>query len=119
VHLPNGHEQPPAVVCDMSGAADTFAERMAEYRRLFAQSLVGRSRAGAGIRFRFRADPGLAEWVRDLARREQACCPFFRFTIKASGHEVWWDVSVVDDDAARQVLAEFYRLPGTLSRGPR
>jgi hypothetical protein len=119
VDLPGDHEQPPAAVCDMSGAADTLAERMAEYRRLFAQSLVGRSRTGAGIRFRFRAGPGLADWVRDLARRENACCPFFRFTVKVSGNEVWWDASVVDDDAARQVLAEFYRLPGTLSREPR
>jgi hypothetical protein len=94
----------------MTGATDTLAERMDEYRRLFTQSLVGRSRAPDSIRFRFRAGPGVEDWVRDLARREKACCAFFDFTIGADGHEVWWEARVADDEAARQVLAGFYRL---------
>jgi len=105
----------PRVVCDMSGAPDTPAERAAEYRRLFAQALTGRERSEAGIRFRFRADPGVADWVRDLANREKACCPFFNFTVTAENEEVRWDVSVIDDVTARQVLAEFYRLPEVLA----
>ena len=112
----------PPIMCDMTGAADTIAERMAEYQRLFVQSLLGRDRSGTGIRFRFRADQGLADWVRDLAAREKACCAFFSFTVTAHGDEVWWDASVVDDDTARQVLDEFYRLPDTLAAsatGPR
>jgi hypothetical protein len=110
-------EQVPLIVCDMSGATDTAAERMDEYRRLFTRSLLSRSRTSTAIRFRFRADPGLEDWVRDLARREKACCAFFNFTVCASGHEVWWDASVVDDEAARRILAEFYRLPDTLVEG--
>ncbi|HUY44278.1 MAG TPA: hypothetical protein VMV92_00915 [Streptosporangiaceae bacterium] len=78
-------QQRPPVVCDMTSAPDTPAARIDEYRRLFTQSLLGRSRTGNGITFRFRADPGLDEWVRDLARREKACCAFFHFTVKASG----------------------------------
>jgi hypothetical protein len=109
-------DQPPPVVCDMAGAADTPAERIAEYRRLFAQSLVGRDRTGTGIRFRFRADAGLEDWVRDLARREKACCAFFSFTVTTRDEEVWWDAAVIDDDMARQILDEFYRLPDTLAR---
>jgi hypothetical protein len=98
----------------MSAARDTPVQRVAEYRRLFRQSLTGREWSEAGIRFRFRADSGLAEWVRDLADREKACCAFFNFTVTADDREVWWDVSVIDDDLARQMLAEFYRLPDLL-----
>jgi hypothetical protein len=107
----------PPIVCDMTGAPDTAAERFAEYERLFAGALTRRERTGEGIRFRFRADPGLEEWVRDLAAREKACCAFFTFDISVHDDEVWWDASVVDDDVARQVLDEYYRLPDTLADG--
>jgi hypothetical protein len=99
----------------MSGAPDTPAERAAEYRRLFTKALIGRERSEAGIRFRFRADPGVADWVRDLADREKACCAFFNFRVTADDEEVRWDVSVIDDVTARLALAEFYRLPELLA----
>ena len=99
------------ITCDMSTARDTPAERLAEYRRLFAQALLGRERTAEGIRFRFRAGEGVEAWVRDLAAREKACCAFFDFAVAAEGHEVRWDASVVDDDAARAILDEFYDLP--------
>ncbi|HVQ90396.1 MAG TPA: hypothetical protein VMU51_05120 [Mycobacteriales bacterium] len=111
---------PPAgtpIVCDMTSAPDTPAERMAEYQRLFAAGLVGRERTGQGVRFRFRAEPGLAAWVRDLAAREKACCGFFAFEVTRSGGEVWWDTAVVDDESARLILAEFYSLPDTVADG--
>jgi hypothetical protein len=107
----------PPVVCDMTDAPDTGAERLAEYERLFTTALVGRERSGEGIRFRFRADPGLEDWVRDLAAREKACCAFFTFDIAVHGDEVWWDASVVDDDLAGQIIDEYYRLPDTLVDG--
>jgi hypothetical protein len=110
----HGIPAPPVPVgCDMAGATDTPAERMDEYRRLFTQSLLGRSRTPDSITFRFRAGPGVQDWVRDLARREKACCAFFDFTIDADGHEVRWEARVADDEAARQMLAGFYRLPDT------
>lgn len=102
--------QVPPVACSLSGTPGAFAERIAEYRRLFARHLAGRSRSGTGITFRFRAGPGVEDWVRDLARREKACCAFFDFTVTADGREVRWDVAVADDEVARQVLAGFYRL---------
>ncbi|MGH3068083.1 MAG: hypothetical protein ACRDND_01230 [Streptosporangiaceae bacterium] len=110
-------ERPPPllpVVCDLSGAPDAFAERMAEYQRLFRQYLTGRGRTGPGIRFRFRADPGVEDWVRDLARREKECCGFFDFTVTTDGQEIRWDAAVADDEPARQALDEFYCLPDTL-----
>ena len=54
-------QQPPAappVACGLSGTPGAFAERMAEYRRLFGRHLAGRSRTAAGISFRFRGGPG-------------------------------------------------------------
>lgn len=104
---------PPAstpVACDMSNARDTPEERLAEYRRLFATALTARERTGLGIRFRFRADPGVEEWVRDLAAREKACCPFFGFAVTVEGGEVRWDAAVPDTDAAKAVLEDFYAL---------
>lgn len=109
-----------AIVCDMTSAPDTGAERMTEYQRLFAQALVGRERTAEGIRFRFRAGAGVEAWVRDLAAREKACCPFFDFSITTDGDEVRWDAAAavtttttVDDDIARAILDEFYNLPDT------
>jgi hypothetical protein len=105
------------IVCDMTDAPDSAVERLAEYQRLFTTALVGRERTAEGIRFRFRADVGLEDWVRDLAAREKACCAFFTFAIATRGVEVWMDVSVVDDDVARQILDEYHRLPETVTEG--
>lgn len=108
----------PAIVCDMTDAPDTADERLAEYQRLFTGPLIGRERlADGGIRFRFQATAGLEEWVRDLAAREKACCAFFDFTIGTHEGEVWWEATVVDDDIARQILDEYYRLPDTVMAG--
>ena len=104
--------QPAPVGCALAGTPGAFAERRAEYRRLFAEHLAARSRTATAISFRFRAGPGVEEWVRDLARREKACCAFFDFTVTADGQEVRWDVTVADEVAARQMLAGFYRLAG-------
>ncbi|MFC4120788.1 hypothetical protein [Nonomuraea zeae] len=101
------------VVCDMSTAADTPQERLDEYRRLFRQSFASKERIPGGVRLRLRARPGVAEWVRDLAAREKACCAFFAFEVTEAGEEVIWDAAVIDDDAARAVLEEFYRLPSS------
>jgi hypothetical protein len=105
----------PPVACDMSGASDTLEERMAEYGRLFSGFLAGREWAGDRFTFRFRVGAGTEDWVRDLARREKDCCGFFNFTVTADDREVRWVVSVIDDDMARLVLAEFYRLPEALA----
>jgi hypothetical protein len=105
------------IACDMTTATDTDDERVAEYQRLFAQALVGRERTADGIRFRFRAADGVEAWVRDLAAREKACCPFFGYDIATRGDEVHWDATVVDDEIARAVLDEFYDLPDKSADG--
>lgn len=111
------------IVCDMTGAADTAAERMAEYGRLFAQSLAGREQTSGGVRLRFRADEGVEAWVRDLAAREKACCQFYDFRISVTGGEVCWDIGLVDGvadddrDMARTLLNEFYDAPDNVGVG--
>ena len=84
------------VVCDLSGAPDTPAERVEAYRRLFTDALVARERTLAGIRFRFRNDPGIETRVRDIATLEQQCCAFFSFATTTTGGEVLLDVSSKD-----------------------
>jgi hypothetical protein len=103
------------VVCDMTTASDTLDERMAEYRRLFGEALLGRERTPEGIRYRFHAAPGVEAWVRDLAAREKACCAFFAYEVSVHESEVRWDAAVPDNDAARALLDEFYALPDTLA----
>lgn len=99
------------VACDLSTATDTPEQRLDEYHRLFAQTLISRERTGTnGVRFRLRAQDGVEPWVRDLAAREKACCAFFAFEITTTGDEVVWDAEVIDDDTARAVLDEFYAL---------
>jgi hypothetical protein len=105
------------IICDMTTARDTGPERMLEYGRLFAQALLGRERTAAGIRFRLRADDGVEAWVRDLAAREKACCPFFDFQITTGADVVLWDAGVIDDDIARAILDEFHALPDTVAHG--
>ena len=114
---------PIPIVCDLTNARDTAEERMAEYGRLFAQSLAGRDRSEQRVRLRFRADDGVEAWVRDLAAREKACCPFYDFQISATAGEVWWDIGLVDgvadggEDMARAALDEFYDAPDNVAGG--
>jgi hypothetical protein len=114
-HLASGPDVP--IVCDMTTAPDTGDERMAEYGRLFADHLVGRQRTDEGIRFRLRAAEGVQAWIESLAAREHACCPFFSSRATRVGDEIHWDSWVVDDDVARAVHEEFYRLPETFREG--
>lgn len=117
-----GMEIPPAntpVVCDLSSATDTTTERVAEYQRLFSSVFTGRKRDPDGVvRFRFRAEEGVEAWVRDLADREHACCAFMAFDVSTVGDEVHMAVGVIDNDDARAVLDEYYRLPETMTEDP-
>ena len=112
---------PIPIACDMTDAPDTAEERMAEYGRLFAQALAGREWTDEGVRLRLRADDGIEAWVRDLAVREKACCPFFDFAVSTVSGEVWWDISVVanvaDDELARTLLDEYFSAPETVGAG--
>lgn len=99
------------LVCDLTGSGETPGDRLAEYRRLFDTALLARLRTAGGIRFRFRSEAVDEAQLRELAAREQACCPFFDMEIRRVGEELWWDTAVSQPDGGF-VLEEFYRLPG-------
>lgn len=103
------------IVCDPRGASDTAEERVDTYRRLFADALIGRDRTETGVRLRFRADPGIEDRVRNLAALDKQCCDFFTFAITATDDEVAWDAEVVDNDIARSLLEEWFRLPDVVN----
>ena len=71
------------IVCTLTD--DDARERLAEYARLFAAAYAGRERTAAGMRWSLRADPGVAEWARDLAARERACCAFLTIAVTEAG----------------------------------
>jgi hypothetical protein len=104
------------VVCDLTNAPDTPAQRMDAYRQLFADALIGRSRTTQGARFRFRADAGVETRVRELVRREHECCAFMTFNLTNANDEIIVDVTTTTttgDEMARNVLDEFLgRLDG-------
>ena len=109
--MPTTSEDTPTVACDLSDAPDTGAERLAEYGRLFDAAYVSRSRAGDGVRWVLRADPGIEEWARDLADRENACCTFMTSTVTREGGHILWHAATVDDPTARAALDLFFGLP--------
>jgi hypothetical protein len=113
LHLPADPDAP--IACDMSGAEDTPDERLAEYRRFFARALLRRERRADSVAFSFRADPGIADGLKDLARRESACCPFLDYRVEPMGDEVRWTTTntIAGDDRATAdaFLDVFYALP--------
>ena len=113
---------PPAEMTERAPIACTLdttglAARLAEFAQLFRGALVGRDTTPDGIRFRFASEPGVEQEIRDLARREQTCCSFFRFDIAVHGDEVWWDATV-DDPKARPLLDDLLALPDQLGAPP-
>lgn len=80
-------------------------------------SLLGRERIADGIRFRLRADNGVEAWVRGLTGREKACCAFFEFRITNHGDQIYWDVTIIDNETARLILDDFFTLPETTGYG--
>jgi DNA-binding transcriptional MerR regulator len=74
---PSPPEVPP-IACTL--APDRMSDRMVEWQELLARA-VGREPVDGGVRVRFPAGAEPAVEVARLAAAEQACCPFFEFTI--------------------------------------
>jgi hypothetical protein len=117
LHIPARPDVP--IACDMSTAADTPAQRFAEYARLFERSLTGRERRGDSVVLRFSGDA--RETVEDLVRREAACCPFLDYRVDAIGDDVVWTTTnrrSGDERADVEViLASFHELPDHVGSG--
>lgn len=108
---------PQPLVCDMSTAPDTPHERMAEYARLFEHALVGSERTADALSWRFTARAGVEAWVRDLADREAACCPFFTYSVTATDGEVVFTIAADPDPMLQGILAEMHDLPERIGDG--
>jgi hypothetical protein len=78
------------VACDMTGADDTMAERLAEYRRLFEHALLERTITDSTTTLRLADRPGVRDWVLDLVQREAACCPFLSYDVEHDGNHIVW-----------------------------
>ena len=101
----------------MTTTRDTPEERMNEYGRLFGHALAGRERTSAGLTFRFTTKPGVEEWVRDLSKREAACCAFFDYTITVDDDQITWLIATDGNPVAETILDEMYRLPDIAGDG--
>jgi hypothetical protein len=99
------------IACTLDGRG--VRQRLDEFRDAFERGYLGGERTSGGVRWRFRAAPELEANLRSLAVREQACCRFFRFDIRAIEDEIWWDTEV-DNSEAQPILEEFFTLPNQL-----
>jgi hypothetical protein len=77
---------------------DERPERMAEFDELFASALRGLARpAPALLRLALDGTDRVEGQVRELVRKEQACCPLFDFTIgRADDGALLLEVRVAD-----------------------
>jgi hypothetical protein len=104
---------PSHLVCDLSHAPDSPAERLAAYRQLF-RALLTRTTRKRGFRFSFDAARVDRRLLRRLVEREAACCPFLHSAVVTTADEVWWDVTAETDDAV-PFLDALRELPDTLA----
>jgi hypothetical protein len=101
----------------MTTAPDTPQERMAEYGRLFDHALAGRERTAEAVIWRFTARAGVEAWVRDLADREAACCPFLTYTVTADDGQVAYRIAADGVPMGREVLDVIERVPDDIAAG--
>ena len=69
----------PPVACSLTSAQ--LADRAAAWRHVIEGWGVQRRRLPGAVEIRFRADPGVAETVGELAALERECCPWFESTV--------------------------------------
>ncbi|HEX6239923.1 MAG TPA: hypothetical protein VFZ61_03475 [Polyangiales bacterium] len=107
--LPAFAQEAPA--CSLDG--DSQSERAREFQAVFAW-LRAADRDGASLRWVFQNGPGVERKVRQLARKEHACCPFLSFAISTRGDEVVWQARAME--GAEPLLDAFYDLPNALTQ---
>jgi hypothetical protein len=90
---------------------------MAEYGRLFEHALAGRERTTDAVIWRFTARAGVEAWVRDLADREAACCPFLTYTVTAQDGAVTLQIAAGEDPTTQAILDEIHQLPEHIGDG--
>jgi len=85
------------------------AQRTADFRALFADTLVNRVRLSDGVLWTLRANDTTETESRRLAALEARCCDGIRFDVAREGHELVWRIS--GPPSARATLDALYELP--------
>lgn len=103
-------ETPPSAPLACTLGPEDVPARLDEWRSVLVGTVADRDRPAPGLlRMRLRDDAGLDPVV-DLARREQACCAFFRFRLEIEAAAVTLVVEV--PVGAEAVLDDFAGLAG-------
>jgi hypothetical protein len=95
-----------ASACSLDG--QSHAARAREFRAVF-EWLRSAERDGLGFRWTFQSGPGVERRVRELARREHACCPFLSFAVSTRGGDVVWQAR--GHEGSEALVAAFFDLP--------
>lgn len=105
----------PPLACTLT--PESYAERVAWIARLNRASLRSHRRDGPVLELRYARDAGPA--VRELVRREAACCAFLEFTITEEAGVVRLRVEVpgTAEAAAGTLVAPFLAGAGADSGG--
>lgn len=74
------------IACTLSPTA--LAARSERWRRLIADSGLGRDEIPDGLRLRFRADRGVAAELADLAAAERECCAWAEWSVDRGDGEL-------------------------------
>ena len=99
-------EPPSPIVCSL--APDDMEARIEEFRRLFASGLREIERKPLQLSVALDARIASKVAVRDLLRREQECCPFFVFDVRATHSRIHVGIGV--PAGAEQALDDFEHL---------
>lgn len=86
------------IACTLSPTA--LAARRERWERLIAGSGLAREAAPDGLRLRFRADPGAAAELRELAAAERDCCAWADWSVETGDGEVTLVVRTARDGVA-------------------
>ena len=84
------------IACSLTSAE--LGDREARWRTLVGTHLVRATRSSSGALLELQdADGTLAAAVRDLARDEKHCCPFFEFSVTSGPGAVRLEVGAPDE----------------------
>jgi hypothetical protein len=86
----------PAIACTLT--ADDYRERLKQITALARDALRSHDREGLTLTLRY--DASAASRVREMVRREQACCAFLDFTIREDASQVVVNVTAPEDARA-------------------
>jgi hypothetical protein len=97
---------PLEIACSLTPG--DYAQRLREFRQLFATSLRESRREPTRLHLVLDAAIAGEDQVKDLLRREQECCPFFSFNVDASAQTVRVEAAV--PDGAGECLDDLERM---------